>query len=140
MSTLVLAIHELCVFCYTQSMKIYSWNVNGIRAVQKKGLLEPFMVEHQPDILCIQETKAQPDQVEADFASLLPDYHQYWYSAEKKGYSSTAIFSKEEPLQIINGIPEHIADKYDLVDSYGDTNNEGRVMVAEYEPFYVSTV
>ena len=108
--------------------------------MQKKGLFEPFLTEHQPDILCIQETKAQPDQVADDFAALLPEYHQYWYSAEKKGYSSTAIFSKEEPLEVIHGIPEHIAQNYNLVDDYGDINNEGRVMVAEYEPFYVSTV
>ena len=121
-------------------MKIYSWNVNGIRAVQKKELLAPFLAKHQPDVLCIQETKAQPDQVEAEFAQLYPQYHQYWYSAEKKGYSSTAIFSKEEPLAVINGIPDHIAGKYQLSDDYGDTTNEGRVMVAEYEPFYVSTV
>lgn len=121
-------------------MKIYSWNVNGIRAVQKKGLFEPFLVKHDPDVLCIQETKAQPEQVESEFAELFPEYHQYWYSAEKKGYSSTAIFSKTEPLEIITGIPEHITTKYNLQDDYGDTTKEGRVMVAEYEPFYVSTV
>jgi len=121
-------------------MKIYSWNVNGIRAVQKKGFLEPFLVKHQPDILCIQETKAQPDQVEDEFLALYPEYHQYWYSAEKKGYSSTAIFSKEEPLEVTNGLPEHIKKEYQLVDEYGDTTNEGRVMVAEYEAFYISTV
>jgi exodeoxyribonuclease-3 len=121
-------------------MKIYSWNVNGIRAVQKKALLAPFLAKHQPDVLCIQETKAQPDQVEEDFAELYPDYHQYWYSAEKKGYSSTAIFSKSEPLEVLHGIPEHISTKYNLIDDYGDTNNEGRVMVAEFEPFYISTV
>jgi len=121
-------------------MKIYSWNVNGIRAVQKKGLFEPFLSKHQPDILCIQETKAQPDQVAEDFETLYPDYHQYWYSAEKKGYSSTAIFSKEEPLEVINGIPEHITNQFNLTDDYGDTTSEGRVMVVEYEAFYVSTV
>ena len=121
-------------------MKLYSWNVNGIRAVQKKGLLEPFLAKHQPDVLCIQETKAQPDQVEDDFAELFPEYHQYWYSAEKKGYSSTAIFTKTEPLDVLNGLPEDIAKTFDLKDSYGDTNNEGRVMVAEYEPFYIATV
>jgi len=121
-------------------MKIYSWNVNGIRAVQKKGLLEPFIAKHQPDILCIQETKAQPEQVAEDFEALYPDYHQYWYSAEKKGYSSTAIFSKAEPLEIINGLPNHIKEAYQLTDQYGDTTNEGRVMVVEFEAFYVSTV
>jgi len=121
-------------------MKIYSWNVNGIRAVEKKGLFAPFLADQQPDILCLQETKAQPEQVEADFAELYPDYHQYWYSADKKGYSSTAIFSKVEPLDVINGFPAHITDKYQLTDEYGDTASEGRVMVVEYEPFYVSTV
>lgn len=121
-------------------MKIYSWNVNGIRAVQKKGLLEPFMKKHAPDVLCIQETKAQPEQVAQMMEELFPEYHQYWYSAEKKGYSSTAIFTKEEPEDIINGIPEHIASKYTLQDQYGDTTNEGRVMVADYEHFYISTV
>ncbi len=121
-------------------MKIYSWNVNGIRAVQKKALFASFLAKHDPDVLCMQETKAQPDQVEDDFAELYPDYHQYWYSAEKKGYSSTAIFSKEEPLDVINGLPQHIKDSYKLTDEYGDTTNEGRVMVAEFEPFYISTV
>ena len=131
---------ERVIFCYTQAMKIYSWNVNGIRAVEKKGLFAPFLADQQPDILCLQETKAQPDQVEADFAGLYPDYHQYWYSADKKGYSSTSIFSKVEPLDVINGFPAHITDQYQLTDEYGDTASEGRVMVAEYEPFYVSTV
>src|SRR5690606_15867872 len=73
-----------------QRMKIYSWNVNGIRAVIKKGVLQPFIATHQPDILCLQETKAERGQVEID----LPGYHEYWNSAIKKGYSGTAIFSK----------------------------------------------
>jgi exodeoxyribonuclease-3 len=121
-------------------MKIYSWNVNGIRAVQKKGLLEPFLAKHQPDVLCIQETKAQPDQVAEDMADLYPDYEQYWYSAEKKGYSSTAIFTKHSPEEVINGFPDDIVKKYKLSDEYGDTAKEGRVMVIEFEPFYISTV
>lgn len=121
-------------------MKIYSWNVNGIRAVQKKGLLEPFIAKHQPDVLCIQETKAQPDQVAEDFAQLFPEYRQYWHSAEKKGYSSTAIFTKEEPVDVLRGLPETIHETYKLTDAYGDTTKEGRVLVAEYEDFYVATV
>ena len=71
-------------------MKLYSWNVNGIRAVHKKGLLHSFLQAHQPDILCLQETKAERGQIEID----LPDYREYWNSASKKGYSGTAIFSK----------------------------------------------
>ena len=117
-------------------MKIYSWNVNGIRAVYKKGELQTFLAKHQPDILCLQETKAQQGQLEVDFE----DYEEYWCSAEKKGYSGTAIFTKVPPLEVINGIPEDICAKYELDDSYGDTTKEGRVVVAEFEGFYVATV
>lgn len=117
-------------------MKIYSWNVNGIRAVQRKGYLEPFLEKHDPDILCLQETKANHEQVDLDW----PQYEEFWNSAERKGYSGTAIFSKSVPLKVINGIPDTIAKKYKLADEYGDTTKEGRVMVAEYEPFFVSTV
>ena len=121
-------------------MKIYSWNVNGIRAVQKKGLLEPFMSKHKPDVLCIQETKAQPEQVAEEMEALFPEYEQYWHSAEKKGYSSTVIFTKHSPIDVVNGLPEDIKAKYKLSDSYGDTTKEGRVITAEFEPFYISTV
>jgi exodeoxyribonuclease-3 len=69
-------------------MKIYSWNVNGIRAVTRKELLKPFIDSEQPDIICLQETKAQQGQAEVD----LTGYEEYWNSAEKKGYSGTAIF------------------------------------------------
>lgn len=117
-------------------MKIYSWNVNGIRAVEKKGLLQPFLDKHQPDVLCIQETKAQPDQVDLN----LPNYELFWHSAEKKGYSGTAIFTKHEPIAVIEGLPEHIKAQYKLDDSYGDTTKEGRIITAEFEPFYISTV
>lgn len=110
--------------------------MNGIRAVHRKGLLEPFLAEHQPDILCIQETKANHDQLDLDF----PDYEEYWNSAERKGYSGTAIFTKHSPLAVINGLPDDIKAKYQLVDAYGDTTVEGRVITAEFEPFYISTV
>jgi exodeoxyribonuclease III len=110
--------------------------VNGIRAVLNKGDFQRFMATHQPDILCIQETKAQRNQVEID----LPDYEEYWNSAEKKGYSGTAIFTKHSPLDVIEGIPVEIASKYSLTDSYGDTTKEGRVLTLEFEHFYVSTV
>jgi exodeoxyribonuclease III len=91
-------------------MKIYSWNVNGIRAVIKKGELEPFIKKHQPDVLCLQETKAHKDQVEID----LPDYEEYWYSADKKGYSGTAIFTKVQPINVLYGLPEDIIETYNL--------------------------
>jgi len=118
-------------------MKIYSWNVNGIRAVVKKGAIQDFMAKHQPDILCLQETKAEQGQAEIDF----PSYEEYWNSAQKKGYSGTAIFTKLKPLVVINGMPPEIAEKYGLVaDGYGDPNTEGRVIAAEFEKFYVVTV
>jgi exodeoxyribonuclease-3 len=117
-------------------MKIISWNVNGIRAVHKKGLLVPFIEEHKPDILCLQETKAQQDQSEVD----LPEYTEYWNSAVKKGYSGTAIFTKEKPLSIALNFPEKIAKKYKFSDKYGDTNSEGRIVCAEYKKFYLVTV
>lgn len=118
------------------TMKIYSWNVNGIRAVLKKGDFQRFLVEHNPDILCLQETKASREQVEVD----LPDYEEYWNSAEKKGYSGTAIFTKQTPLEVIEGIPEEITEHYQLNDIYGDTTKEGRVLTLEFEGFFVSTV
>lgn len=118
-------------------MKIYSWNVNGIRAVIRKGTLQPFIEQHQPDILCLQETKAQQGQAEFD----LPEYQEYWNSAEKKGYSGTAIFTKQKPLAVFNALPEDIVKKFNLTDDgYGDPNKEGRVIAAEYEDFFVVTV
>jgi exodeoxyribonuclease-3 len=118
-------------------MKIVSWNVNGIRAVLKKGTFLPFIEEHKPDILCLQETKANRNQVEVD----LPGYEEYWNSAEKKGYSGTAIFTKTKPLSVSNGIPAKIAQKYGLTsDKYGDPTTEGRVITAEFPLFYIVTV
>jgi len=118
-------------------MKIISWNVNGIRAVHKKGLFMPFIEKHQPDILCLQETKAQENQSEVD----LPEYEEYWNSAEKKGYSGTAIFTKIKPISVVLGLPEKIAKKYNLKDDgYGNPNTEGRVITLEFEKFYVVSV
>lgn len=118
-------------------MRIISWNINGIRAVHKKGLFVPFVRKYQPDILCLQETKAEQHQSEVD----LPDYTEFWNSATKKGYSGTAIFTKEKPLSVILGLPEKIVKKYDLADDgYGDPSTEGRVITAEYKDFYIVTV
>ncbi len=118
-------------------MTIYSWNVNGIRAVWSKGLFQKFIQQEQPDILCLQETKAHRDQAEVD----LPGYEEYWNSADKKGYSGTAIFTKVKPLAVINGMSLAITKKYGLIaDSYGDPNKEGRVVAAEFDDFYLVTV
>lgn len=117
-------------------MKIYSWNVNGIRAVINKGEFTKFIETHQPDILCLQETKAQQGQAVID----LPEYEEYWNSAEKKGYSGTAIFTKVKPLSVINGFTDGIAEKHGLVkDSYGDPEKEGRVISAEFDDFWLVT-
>lgn len=118
-------------------MKIISWNVNGIRAVHKKNLFIPFVKKYKPDIICLQETKAEQHQSEVD----LPDYEEYWNSATRKGYSGTAIFTKTKPVSVILDIPKEIAKKYkNLSDKYGDANSEGRVIAAEFKDFYIVTV
>ncbi len=118
-------------------MKLYSWNVNGIRAVLRKDALIPFITAENPDILCLQETKAQPGEALVD----LPGYHEYWNSAEKKGYSGTAIYSRVEPISIRHGLNAELCAKYDMTgNEYGDPNTEGRIMTAEYANFYLVTV
>lgn len=104
-------------------MKFISWNVNGLRACVGKGFLD-FFKEANADIFCLQETKLQAGQIDLE----LPGYHQYWNYAEKKGYSGTAIFAKEEALRVTCGIgmEEH--------------DHEGRVLTLEYPDFYFVTV
>ncbi|MCI7740559.1 MAG: exodeoxyribonuclease III [Lachnospiraceae bacterium] len=104
-------------------MKLVSWNVNGIRACIKKGF-EDFFKEADADIFCIQESKCQEGQVKLE----LPGYHQYWNYARRKGYSGTAVFTKQEPLSVSYGIGIEEHDK------------EGRVITCEYESFYLVTV
>ncbi len=118
-------------------MKIISWNVNGIRAVHKKGLFVPFVQKHNPDIICLQETKAEQHQSEVD----LPGYEEYWNSALRKGYSGTAIFTKYTPLSITLDIPETFVKKFSIIDDgYGNPNTEGRVVSLEFEDIFVVTV
>jgi exodeoxyribonuclease III len=119
-----------------KTMKLASWNVNGIRAVHKKGLFVPFVEKFKPDILCLQETKAEQGQAEID----LPDYEEFWNSSKsKKGYSGTAIFTKIKPRAVLYDFPEHILKKYELADKYGDPNLEGRLIAAEFDEFYIVT-
>jgi exodeoxyribonuclease-3 len=118
-------------------MKLYSWNVNGIRAVINKGAFQTFMAEHQPDVLCLQETKAKQGQAEID----LTGYHELWNDADKAGYSGTAIFTKIKPLSSLKGFLDDINQTYDLTnDQYGDPTKEGRVLSAEFDKFWVVTV
>lgn len=116
-------------------MKIVSWNVNGIRAVHKKGYFLPFVEEIDPDIIALQETKAEQGQVELD----LKGYEEFWHSStRKKGYSGTAIFTKQKPLNISHGLPQKLLKKYKFAeDDYGDPNAEGRIITAEYSHFYL---
>jgi len=106
-------------------MKIISWNVNGIRAVIRKKNFFEFVSEQEPDIVCIQETKAHPDQVDMQLAEYP---HHFWNAAEKKGYSGVAVFSKHEPKSVLYdiGIEKH--------------DQEGRVLTLEFETFYLVTV
>lgn len=101
-------------------MKLISWNVNGIRACVGKGF-EEFFKKEKADIFCIQETKCQPDQIELKFKN----YKSYWNSAQKKGYSGTAIFTKKEPINVIYGIGKEEHDK------------EGRIITLEFKDFYL---
>lgn len=118
-------------------MQIYSWNVNGIRAVIRKGNWKEFWEKHSPDVLCLQETKAQEGQAKPD----LPDYLEFWNSAERKGYSGTAIFSRTEPLHLLRDLPQDIEVQFGLHDDqYGNPNTEGRVLAAEFDDFWLSTV
>lgn len=118
-------------------MKIISWNVNGIRAVHRKGFFLPFINQYKPDIICLQETKAEQHQNEID----LKEYEEYWNSALKKGYSGTAIFTKNKPISVVYDIPENISKKFgNLRDKYGDANKEGRVIVAEDKDFFIVNV
>lgn len=107
-------------------MKLASWNVNGIRAAMEKGL-QNFVVTDQPDILCLQETKARPEQVDLQWANEL-GYHQYWNCADKKGYSGTCIWTQREPLKQMLGM------------GVGEHDGEGRVITLTYDDFYLVTV
>jgi len=106
-------------------MKLLSWNVNGIRAVLGKGFGD-FVLNEKPDILCLQETKARPEQV--DLPLELSGYHGYWNSATKPGYSGVAVFTREQPLDVIEGMG---VDEHDT---------EGRVLTLEYPDFYLVNV
>lgn len=121
----------------TMPLKLISWNVNGLRAVLKKGFAD-FITQEDPDILCLQETKAAQGQAEID----LPQYQEYWSTSEiKKGYSGTAIFTKQAPIAVSLNFPPEIVAKYPLIDDQGrDSNREGRIVTAEFSEFYLVNV
>ncbi|MEK7620168.1 MAG: exodeoxyribonuclease III [Patescibacteria group bacterium] len=116
------------------SLKLISWNVNGLRAVLRKGMFVPFVKEHRPDVLCLQETKAMRGQAEID----LPEYEEIWNSATKPGYAGTAIFTKVKPLSVTYDIPD--ADPKKFEDRFGQPLKEGRVITMEFDDFFLVNV
>ena len=118
-------------------MKIFSWNINGLRAGLKKGTFLQFIEQMQPDILCLQETKAKASQVELD----LPEYQEYWNSAERAGYSGTAVFTKTPAEHYDNIWTGTIAQDYDWHnDAYGCPLGEGRLQTLEFPQFFLVNV
>lgn len=105
-------------------MKLISWNVNGLRAAIKKGFKE-FFEQEDADIFCIQETKMQQDQIDEEIENIFKEYNSYWNSAVKKGYSGTAVFTKQKPINVTYGIGKEEHDQ------------EGRVITLEFEKFYL---
>jgi exodeoxyribonuclease-3 len=119
-----------------QTIKLLSWNVNGLRAAIRKGFLD-VIAKEKPDILCLQETKAMREQVVLD----LPDYEEYWNSAVQKGYSGTAIFTKRKPMAVYKDFLPSILKPATLLDDQGrDAANEGRILTLEFETHFVTTV
>jgi exodeoxyribonuclease-3 len=107
-------------------MKLLSWNVNGIRAMEKKGFFE-WLQKESPDILCLQETKAHPEQLTEKF--IKPEgYHSYWSSAEKKGYSGVAIYTKTQPKTVTEGL------------GIQEFDSEGRTLIADYGAFILFNI
>ena len=104
-------------------LTLLSWNVNGLRAAHRKGFVE-WLQESQPDMICLQEIKAQPDQLPEPIKEI-EGYHAFFHSAERKGYSGVALYSKLKPISVTNG----------LGDAKFDT--EGRAIIAEYEEFFL---
>jgi len=116
---------------------IYSWNVNGVRAVINKGAWQVFINQQSPDIICLQEIKAKAEQIKLPTGS----YKQHWYSADRAGYSGVGVLTKPDPINIIDGLPNDIVDQYNLNDdNYGTPNQEGRVTAIEYSKFWLVTV
>ena len=119
-------------------MRLISWNVNGLRGLHKKGLFVPFVKKYQPDILCLQETKAEKGQAVID----LPEYEEYWNSSsQRKGYAGTAVFTTIKPKAVFLDFPEDVLKKFgEMKDGYGNPDKEGRVVAAEFDDFSLVNV
>lgn len=122
-------------------MRLYSWNVNGIRAIEKKGALKEFFESEKPDILCMQETKIDAIQLSKEkFEENYPDFFKIWSFADRKGYSGTAIWSKSKPMRAIFNFDKNTIETSSLADTYGDATREGRICAAEFADFWLLTV
>jgi exodeoxyribonuclease III len=118
-------------------VRLVSWNINGIRAVQRKGLFDPFVTELNPDVICLQEVKAE----QYESTHQIGGYQEYWHPAAKKGYSGTALFTRPQALRVTTGLPTRLVNKFGLAtDPFGNPNQEGRVITAEYDDFYLVNV
>lgn len=122
-------------------MKIYSWNINGLRAVEKKGKLENFLQVENPDIACFQEIKIDGVQIKKEnFDDKYPQYFKYYSHAERKGYAGTAIWSLTKPNAIITNFPDKIISSGELTDDFGDAASEGRICGADFGAFWLVCV
>jgi exodeoxyribonuclease III len=119
-------------------MKLFSWNVNGLRAIDSKCALKLFIDDYSPDVLCMQEIKISEDQIETEgFGGKFSGYRQYYSFADKKGYSGTAIWSKNEAISVQEKFSDEIIQKFNLVDKFGDASKEGRLLLLEFADFYL---
>ncbi|MBR3233063.1 exodeoxyribonuclease III [Candidatus Saccharibacteria bacterium] len=134
-------------------MKLFSWNVNGLRAVLRKGALQKFLSEQQPDILCLQEIKCKPDQLNLFEADALKDYQVFWHPAERAGYSGTAILVKETRQKSPETVSRNFYENFEVSETRdgglertglneigGEARGEGRILILEFSDFYLVNV
>ena len=119
-------------------MKLFSWNVNGLRACWQKGFLAQILKQQAPEIICLQETKAQPEQV--DFLNQFPDYQAVWASAQRPGYSGTLILTRLDFQRSQVGFPKAWRQRFQLADQFGQLDQEGRLVLVEFSDFQVLNV
>ncbi len=122
-------------------MKIISWNTNGLRGTVKQGNFLPLFTEHKPNILCLQETKSEAVQLDNSTKNVSGYYSYFCHSKRKKGYSGTAVYTKEEPLKVLYDFPQSIRKQFALhEDEYGNPNDEGRILTLEFKKFFLVNV
>ncbi len=122
-------------------MRIISWNTNGLRSTAKQGNFDPLFSMYTPDIVCLQETKSEAEQLPEEIRTV-PGYTSYFvHSKNRKGYSGVALYTKEKPIKVLDGFPESIVRKFSLhEDGYGNPVDEGRIIAAEFKKFFLVNV